>query len=397
MPLHTIFSAYRENDRLEAKKAIGGLPESIWESISGFTNADGGMILLGVAEQADRSLRPVDLPDPAAMREELLQKCADARFLSTPLLTRAEVRDCFIDGRHTLAVLVPRAPAALRPVYCGEDIYTGSYIRRGESDIRCTREQVDAMLAARAEAAQHAPGTAPTTDAPHPAAHIRYLGHSGFLLDTPHCVYIFDYWVGSIPPLEPEKPVCVLSSHAHHDHYETAVFPLVKAAGARRIFAVLSDDIHYSDYPSDIPVFPAAPNETLTLPTGAQVSTLRSTDQGVAYLLRCECGTYYHAGDLNDWTWPGEPEHENAAMCADYQRRIRRLKDTPIDVAFVVLDPRQEEAYADGMHYFLRTVPAKRVYAMHDWDTPELIDRYLDEYPEHRGRLMTAAQRAKGE
>lgn len=386
----SLFDHYRENVRLEAKKALGGLPESIWETISAFANTEGGLILLGVKEESDRSLHAIDLPDPAVLHEELLKKCSDPLYLSTPLLTSAEVRDCFIDGHRTVIVNVPKAAPYDRPVHCGEDVYTGSYIRRGESDMRLSRAEIDAMLAARNEPDQETPVDCTST-------HIRYLGHSGFLVDTPNCVYIFDYWVGTLPPMNPEKPVCVLASHAHHDHYEVAIFQKLRTAGVKRIFAVLSDDIHYSSYPEDVPVFPIGANDRMRLPFGGMLSTLPSTDQGVAFLLESDYGTYYHAGDLNDWTWPGEPENENAAMCADYQRQIRKLRHTPIDAAFVVLDPRQEEAYADGMSFFLDMVPAKRVYAMHDWETPELIDKYLEEYPQHRGKLMTAEQRAKGE
>lgn len=51
--------------------------------------------------------------------------------------------------------------------------------------------------------------------------------------------------------------------------------------------------------------------EVYELPCKTTVKTLFSTDEGVAFLLRCSEGTIYHAGDLNDWVWNGEPDEEN--------------------------------------------------------------------------------------
>ena len=140
---------YRENNRIEAKEALGGLPESIWETYSAFANTDGGIILLGVEELEDKRLHALELLDPQWLIEDLWAGLQDRKLVSANILTEENIQVLEVDGGRIIAVTVPPAPAELRPVYIENDLYRGSYRRRGEGDYRCSREEIDAMLAAR--------------------------------------------------------------------------------------------------------------------------------------------------------------------------------------------------------------------------------------------------------
>ena len=91
---------YRENNRIEAKKALGGLPKSIWETYSAFANTHGGIILLGVEELADKSFRTVDLPDP----EKLIKEFWD--IVNNPNKTSVNILSSKIcSSRRSMAII----------------------------------------------------------------------------------------------------------------------------------------------------------------------------------------------------------------------------------------------------------------------------------------------------
>ena len=127
------------------------------------------------------------------------------------------------------------------------------------------------------------------------------------------------------------------------------------------------------------------------LPQGQELVTFRSTDLGVAFLIRDGKELFYHAGDLNDWVWAEEPKADNQRMTEKYQQQMdllaRELDGRTLDAAFVVLDPRQERDYDRGMLYFLRNISCACVYPMHYWEQPEVITRFLREHPQHRNRI----------
>ena len=217
---------------------------------------------------------------------------------------------------------------------------------------------------------------------------VTYIHHSGFLVETEGFYYLFDYESGNLPAMDAEKPIFVLSSHSHGDHYNPKVFPLLKAAGMRHITAVLSDDI---EAPASIPVLSVAPEKEYSLGEDLKLTTFRSTDLGVAFLIEDQGRLLYHAGDLNDWVWDEETEEYNEEMTRIYRRQIgllaEKLRGREIDTAFVVLDPRQERDYARGMCYFLENIPANIVYPMHYWDDPGIIETFLREYPHYSAQI----------
>ena len=100
---------YRENNRIEAKKALGGLPQSIWETYSAFANTLGGVILLGVEEHRDHSLHTVDLPDPERLINEFWEIINDPKKVSVNILTEDQIQTVEADGNHIIAITVPRA------------------------------------------------------------------------------------------------------------------------------------------------------------------------------------------------------------------------------------------------------------------------------------------------
>ncbi|MCI7597009.1 MAG: MBL fold metallo-hydrolase [Lachnospiraceae bacterium] len=218
--------------------------------------------------------------------------------------------------------------------------------------------------------------------------HIHYLFHSGFLAETANCYYVFDFYRGELPLLQKTKPVLVFSSHRHPDHYNQEIFNLLKRQGMEQITAVLSKDIPKEAYPQDVPVIRVTFHEQYDLPYGCQLKTLLSTDEGVAFLLRCPEGTLYHAGDLNDWVWAEESEQYNKQMTGSYRHEIDLLKDEKIDTAFLPLDPRQEKDYARGILYFLKQIKVGRIFPMHYWEQPEIITRFIHEYPQYREIIM---------
>ncbi len=225
---------------------------------------------------------------------------------------------------------------------------------------------------------------------------VTYINHSGFFIELETTWMLFDYYNGKIPPLPEGKKGYVFSSHRHPDHFRSEIFRLCEEQ--KDIRFILSSDIDKKKVPENLreQTFFIRPNADLAI-DGVKVHTLRSTDEGVAFLVEAEGQTFYHAGDLNDWRWKEESEDWNQKMKKSFRKCIEPLRDRKIDAAFVPLDVRQEEYYNCGMDYFLELTETKRVYPMHFWGQPEITERWFEEHPQHPKRRSIVRITGEGE
>lgn len=224
---------------------------------------------------------------------------------------------------------------------------------------------------------------------------VTYIYHSSFLTETQHIAMLFDYYRGTLPEVDPEKAVYIFASHRHEDHFSTDIFKLARKYP--KAWFVLSNDIWKKRVPTELLERTSfiGPGEHLELGEGTEkigIETLKSTDEGVAFLVEAEGKTVYHAGDLNDWYWEGEPQSWNDRVGEDYRKEIDRLAERfpagpaekeraeleplsvrKLDVAFVVLDGRQGKDFRLGMDYFLQNVGVRTVFPIHFWERYRVI------------------------
>ncbi len=114
---------------------------------------------------------------------------------------------------------------------------------------------------------------------------ITYIGHSGFLAELKQSLLLFDYYEGPLPEAFPEKNLFVFASHRHPDHFNPEIFRLAEGRETRTFF-VLSDDIWEHRIPKErlAKTLRLKPDADISF-EGLEIRTLKSTDEGVAFLV----------------------------------------------------------------------------------------------------------------
>ncbi len=133
-----------ELDDLEVKTARGGTPAHLYEDISAFANSTGGVLLLGLDENA--GFKVVGVGDAQQLQADLATNAAQLSPQPVVQVTRHVV-----DGRDVVVAEVDPVPPSQRPAHLKSKDETDSWTRVGNSTQRMSPYLVFGYLSARSQ------------------------------------------------------------------------------------------------------------------------------------------------------------------------------------------------------------------------------------------------------
>ena len=118
-----------ETDRIEAKTAEIDFPKKCYDTISGFANKYGGIIIFGINE--NNNFKEQDVYDVNDLQKQITSLCSN----SIEPKIRPEFLPIIYNNKKLLAVKINEIPQNQKPCYYkGTGMNKGSYIRIGDSD-----------------------------------------------------------------------------------------------------------------------------------------------------------------------------------------------------------------------------------------------------------------------
>ena len=219
-----------------------------------------------------------------------------------------------------------------------------------------------------------------------------YLEHSGFLLCNDGFNMVIDYYKAQADvfgiienhALNVAKPLYVLATHHHPDHFNPSVLAWRLKSGAAPVY-IFSGDITGIKTSGQKPVILNAGEE---YSDGVlRLKAFGSTDEGVSFYIEAAGKKIFHAGDLNNWHWNEESTPEEASECENaYLKELavvaREVKN--LDLAMFPLDIRLGSGYKRGAEQFLDAIKVKLFAPMHFWRRFDTLPPFK-EYAKKRG------------
>ncbi|WEV72553.1 ATP-binding protein [Bifidobacterium sp. ESL0790] len=124
----------------EVKESVSKIPATLVETLSAFSNGDGGIIILGISER--KGFTPAPKFNAKSMRDALISQCNKL----TPIV-RPTVKILPFENAQIVYAQVPEILPKDKPCYITtRGCYQGSFIRTGDGDMRLSSYEVDRLL-----------------------------------------------------------------------------------------------------------------------------------------------------------------------------------------------------------------------------------------------------------
>jgi len=135
--VYKISSEKCEKQHIELKKASGGTPSRLYDTLSSFSNqTGGGIIIFGIDEEA--GYKVVGVYDAQDLQKKLVEQSLQMEPVVRPLCTVAQV-----DGKVVVSAEISECDMYYKPCfYKGAGRLRGSYIRVGDSDQPMTEYEI---------------------------------------------------------------------------------------------------------------------------------------------------------------------------------------------------------------------------------------------------------------
>lgn len=129
-----------DTQQCEVKECAHNISTTITDTLSAFSNGNGGYIILGLSEK--NGFTPVEGFNARSMQEALSQACEKLTPTVRPIIVT-----CPFEGANLVFAVVDEMLPREKPCYfTAAGPYNGSYIRTGDGDRRMTTYEVDRLL-----------------------------------------------------------------------------------------------------------------------------------------------------------------------------------------------------------------------------------------------------------
>lgn len=140
-----------ENEHFEFKKATNSFPKEALPTISAFANSDGGILILGITQENDKTY-PSGISNRQKIIDDIFNILNNSQKINKNLITSSDIENVFYPDNDVELLLIRVRAASFKekPIFLNNNP-KNTYIRQGSGDYKCTEQQINTMIRDAAE------------------------------------------------------------------------------------------------------------------------------------------------------------------------------------------------------------------------------------------------------